>query len=257
MIRKWMVWALLIPIIVAGTPARADDELDQLAKDFNAAMQKCYEQFQGERSASQPTSMPTHPSVEFAPKFRVYAEKHAGTPDAIRAMIFIIGNPPSWNPAVTDFGQIDWALKTLTEQCAASPALGEHLQTIQYAFYQIGIVRIAPFFERVIKDNPEKEIRATAMHNLGFALDQGGFPPPSEDAMKVNRKRAEALYRQLVAEYPDTAAAGRAKGFLFEKENLQIGMRAPDFTGQDADGNDIKLSQFRGNVVVIDFWGYW
>ncbi len=34
-------------------------------------------------------------------------------------------------------------------------------------------------------------------------------------------------------------------------------MTAPDFTGQDADGNDIKLSQFRGNVVVIDFWGYW
>ena len=40
-------------------------------------------------------------------------------------------------------------------------------------------------------------------------------------------------------------------------EGRAIGMRAPEITGTDADGKEIKLSQFRGNVVVIDFWGFW
>jgi hypothetical protein len=34
-------------------------------------------------------------------------------------------------------------------------------------------------------------------------------------------------------------------------------MVAPDILGLDVDGNDMKLSDFRGKVTVIDFWGFW
>jgi carbamoyltransferase len=43
----------------------------------------------------------------------------------------------------------------------------------------------------------------------------------------------------------------------FEKERLQIGMLAPDIVGHDLDGRPMKLSEFRGKVVVVDFWGDW
>ena len=33
--------------------------------------------------------------------------------------------------------------------------------------------------------------------------------------------------------------------------------KAPDFTLQDLDGNTISLSEFRGKVVVLDFWATW
>jgi hypothetical protein len=38
---------------------------------------------------------------------------------------------------------------------------------------------------------------------------------------------------------------------------LSVGNIAPDILGQDIDGKKFKLSDYRGKVVVIDFWGNW
>jgi hypothetical protein len=36
-----------------------------------------------------------------------------------------------------------------------------------------------------------------------------------------------------------------------------IGKPAPEITGEDIDGKPLKLSDYRGKVVVLDFWGNW
>jgi peroxiredoxin len=36
-----------------------------------------------------------------------------------------------------------------------------------------------------------------------------------------------------------------------------IGETAPDFTAHTTDGDEITLSDFRGSVVLLDFWGEW
>jgi len=38
---------------------------------------------------------------------------------------------------------------------------------------------------------------------------------------------------------------------------LEIGSVAPDIEGNDLDGVAFKLSDYRGKVVVLDFWGDW
>jgi thiol-disulfide isomerase/thioredoxin len=38
---------------------------------------------------------------------------------------------------------------------------------------------------------------------------------------------------------------------------LEVGMRAPEIEGLDTNGRPLRLSAFRGNVVVLDFWGDW
>ena len=38
---------------------------------------------------------------------------------------------------------------------------------------------------------------------------------------------------------------------------LGIGQVAPDITGGDVDGKAFKLSDYRGKIVVLDFWGDW
>ncbi len=38
---------------------------------------------------------------------------------------------------------------------------------------------------------------------------------------------------------------------------FEIGQTAPEIEGQDIEGKPMKLSEFRGKVVVINFWGFW
>ncbi len=40
-------------------------------------------------------------------------------------------------------------------------------------------------------------------------------------------------------------------------KTVQPGMIAPDFTQNDKDGNPINLSDFKGKVVLVDFWASW
>ncbi|TAJ18713.1 MAG: redoxin domain-containing protein [Planctomycetota bacterium] len=44
---------------------------------------------------------------------------------------------------------------------------------------------------------------------------------------------------------------------LFAYEHLAIGTVAEDFTALDENGKQWKLSDYRGKVVIVDFWGYW
>ena len=38
---------------------------------------------------------------------------------------------------------------------------------------------------------------------------------------------------------------------------LSIGKVAPEIEAEDIDGVKFKLSDYRGKVVVLDFWGDW
>ncbi|GIP56342.1 TlpA disulfide reductase family protein [Paenibacillus sp. FSL W8-0186] len=38
---------------------------------------------------------------------------------------------------------------------------------------------------------------------------------------------------------------------------LKVGNRAPDFTLYNLDGNEVKLSDYRGKTVLLNFWASW
>jgi hypothetical protein len=83
----------------------------------------------------------------------------------------------------------------------------------------------------------------------------------SADADKLNLQ-AEQLLEQLAKEYAGAEFQGRkfadvAKAELFEIRHLTIGKQAPEIDAEDLDGKKLKLSDFRGKVVLLDFWGNW
>jgi hypothetical protein len=51
--------------------------------------------------------------------------------------------------------------------------------------------------------------------------------------------------------------ASMAEALLIEYELARTGTLAPEIEGEDLDGVPFKLSDYRGKVVVLDFWGHW
>jgi hypothetical protein len=58
-----------------------------------------------------------------------------------------------------------------------------------------------------------------------------------------------------------TVLALAVAGFLawkwFTAAKPGVGGPAPEIAGKDLDGKPMKLSDFRGKVVMLDFWGDW
>lgn len=79
---------------------------------------------------------------------------------------------------------------------------------------------------------------------------------------KLLERDAEKLLTTVQTEFPNLSFGSRkiakmAKATLFELRHLSVGKIAPDIQGEDIDGIAFKLSDYRGKVVLLDFWGDW
>jgi hypothetical protein len=105
---------------------------------------------------------------------------------------------------------------------------------------------------QVLEKNPSRDAKGKACYALASHF--------KNDA--AHQKEAESLLDRTVKEYADVKYFNRAlgdlaKGDLFEIRELAIGKVAPEIIGDDLNGSPMKLSDYRGKVVVLDFWGNW
>ncbi len=108
------------------------------------------------------------------------------------------------------------------------------------------------FLKTVSEKSPHQDVRGFALFAWASGLEF------DDDAAA----EYEAALDKLVKNHPKLPYRGQdlakyAKGKLFAARNLAIGKTAPDIVGKDVDGKEFKLSDYRGKVVVIDFWGDW
>ncbi len=77
------------------------------------------------------------------------------------------------------------------------------------------------------------------------------------------QKRLDELMALLRGDYKDELdSKGRrfgdvVEGKLRQMNDLVVGKVAPEIEGKDLDGAPFKLSDYRGKIVVLDFWGNW
>ena len=103
-------------------------------------------------------------------------------------------------------------------------------------------------------------------------LNEEGFPedPVVDTAAAVAWSEKVLALRLELAKAPDVPealraeiAARKAAGRNFrEKQNAfsdryRQGIPAPDFIMHDVDGREVRLADFRGKVVELDFWATW
>jgi hypothetical protein len=222
---------------------------------------------------------------ELAQKFLELAEKYPDDPIALDALV----------KAVWQVNTTPWPVEIVGEDTARARAfelihrhhigsdkLGPLCQRVSYGFCK----EYETFLSAVLAKNPHKQIQGIACLSLGQFLnnrrqrldlckDQPEMAKAFADlygkeyfAELERQDRAaavgqiEAVLEQAVQKYGDVklpagdTVAERAKAQLFEVRNLSAGKEAPDIEGEDQDGKRFKLSDYRGKVVLLDFWSY-
>jgi hypothetical protein len=82
----------------------------------------------------------------------------------------------------------------------------------------------------------------------------------SGSADDKRRKESERLFEEAADKYADVKTAfdgtvgGKARSELFDLRYLSVGKAAPEVEGTDQDGKPFKLSDYKGKVVLLDFW---
>ncbi len=106
-------------------------------------------------------------------------------------------------------------------------------------------------FEEVITvygDVPHVTQRARVLEALLKA------PTPALNGTPLTVEQRRGIEERLARK---TTLGQEAEARLDDMVNLAVGKPAPDIEGVDVDGKPLRLSDYRGKVVMLVFWGSW
>ena len=110
-------------------------------------------------------------------------------------------------------------------------------------------------YRTLLKERSQKQLQYAKEHSDSYfsivALTEG---TPSTD---IDIATVEPLFLSINKKFRDTSEGKSFAKRIDAARNISIGKEAPDFTQNDPDGNPVKLSDFRGKYLLIDFWASW
>lgn len=232
-------------------------------KEFAAGAQKVKP---AERQKFYSENMPQ--PRDYAPEMLALAKSNPTEPFAIDALLWV-----AERAGATDEGTA--ASDILFTDHLDDPRIKRLLQSLS----RTTSAQTEQRLEQLSEKAPDEETKAMAIYTLASYLSQ--LPdikqyvksnPDSHgmseevvsylESSDVSEMRIESLYQRLMDDYGDMKSGNKTyaevtKGALFVLQNLAIGKTAPDIEGSDLAGVDFKLSDYRGKIVVLDFWGDW
>jgi hypothetical protein len=220
-----------------------------------------------------------------AQKFVELAEKHPTDPVALDALIQAVWQVNT-NPWPVELVGEDTArakaFELILRDHVRSEKLGPLCQRVSYGMAK----EYETFLRAVLAKNPHKAVQAAASLSLGHFLNNrlqrvdlcreqperakefAGLYGQAylAELERQDRDKAvteiEAIFEQAAQKYGDVKLPGGdsvlepAKAALFEIRHLSVGKEAPDIEGEDQHGTRFKLSDYRGKVILLDFWSF-
>lgn len=222
---------------------------------------------------------------EVAPRFVELAERHPDDPIAVRALIqaaWQVNNTPWPVELVGEDVASARALALLQRDHVDRPDLGPLCTRIGYGHRP----EYEPFLRALLAESPHPKVKGAAGLALAHFLNQRLQRLDLLDVQEASRAELAALfgaeYLAKLLRLDRTAAAGeieallervakdhgaleleyggtvgqRAAGELFELRHLRVGAPAPEIEGEDQHGVRFKLGDYRGKVVLLDYWSW-
>lgn len=274
---------LVTPLVPAQESEPADATLDpgrpqleELKAGFQQARRDWWTAYEeAETDEARHALVDEQPEPEgWFDRFLALADEHPGTEVAGEALAWIAGHAEDGRPEVLD---------RLAEKHVDGPAMAGVCRSFWYAESEVA----RSFLERVLEASTLSKVQGNACYSLGkvwknragIAVRMDSDPTYRKNYGKHYgdglldliaatgeddcRKKAEELMERVAEEYADLSyvrdrtLGDKAEADLYEMRNLRIGMTAPEIEGESIHGEPMKLSDFRGKVVVLDFWGHW
>jgi tetratricopeptide (TPR) repeat protein len=264
--RRTVLWALaalvLGPPLWADPPPKDESAKKLPAQQYRALLdeyQKAQQAFSAAYRAAKTDEerqkvFDKYPEPgKYAPRFLKLAEDNPKDPAALDALVWVVS-------AASHTPEASKALDQLLRDHLESLRLGQVCQALRYS----PGTAADKLLREALEKNPNREVKAHAGFTLGFRLARQAEAARQQnpaDADKLTRE-AEDLLERVARDASDVKSyrgslADAARAQLFEIRNLAIGKQAPEIEGEDVDGKPFKLSDYKGKVVVLDFWGNW
>lgn len=166
---------------------------------------------------------------------------HASSPASIRKLLSYAINPTGCTPKL--FAGFE----------CASPGEEEHwIVLASSAIHEKSLLFIAD--ELLASSNEASQYRTRLGSELATHLVK-------RDPNKIEAQLM-ADFRDLAKQYGDKTIGGMsikelAEGSIFALQNLRLGKVAKGLSGKTLGGNTVKIENFRGKILLIDFWATW
>ncbi len=239
-----------------GLPA---EEYRSILQEYQKAQQELMKTYREAKTDEEQRNALTklQQSGPFAERLLQLAEKHSKDPVSVDALTWIVtrtGGGPEVNKLK------DRAIEMILADHIQSDKLGNLCTGLVYTHSEAS----EKLLRAILDKSPHHDVQGMACLSLAEQMkirSESMAAARKADAGELSRE-AEKLLEQVVDQYGNvkhgqTTLAGMAKPWLFELRYLAVGMTPPDIEGEDIDGKKFKLSDYRGKVVVLDFWGNW
>jgi hypothetical protein len=269
-----------VVVLLLAWPVLADDEKPKnkskepdkqkpaekyqaLVQEFNDARQAFLKEYREAKTQEerQKVLQEKQPQADkYAAKFIELAEKNAKDPAAVDALAWVVMNTFSLGPDAKSSPRAK-ALAIISRDHVQSDKLGMVCQMLAARGED---KETETLLRKILNKNPHKEVQGPACLGLAQILKKRaeGMPETNAKAIEKVQQESEKLYERVVKNYADVngfrgTLGDQAKNELFEMQHLSRGKPAPDIAAEDLDGKEFKLSDYKGKVVLLDFWGNW
>lgn len=165
----------------------------------------------------------------------------------------------------TDLGQLDAESSQLFRELGEKHVANMKPERLAMLMQQLRFADnagVESMLRTLIEKDTRPEVQGPAVLSLAQLLKGRADESPTADAKSADnlRQEAEKLFERAADKFADVKSGFRgtvgsiAKRELFDLRNLSVGKPAPDVEGEDQDGQKFKLSDYKGKVVLLDFW---
>jgi len=250
---------VLASTVLAAPAGQADAEKDfdafsseyeQARKEFLQHVEEL--QATGDEGEVEEYTAQWNPAEAFLDRAGEKAAEYAGTDGAVPFLLWIVRNdlavegapdavPPRTLEALTTLG------KSHPEHASLLGAVAEAI----YWAWEIGQPRTIATLEHLRGSTQSPRLRETCTL-IGHRVRLSD-PELAQDEVARIRAALVALAEGSERE----GLKSDVEKLLFEVDHLRVGKVAPDIEAEDLFGERFRLSDYRGKVVMLDFWGDW